>query len=161
MHRPSDLLRRGSGVLRRRSALSLRGSAVSLRASALVRRGWELRPRRRDLGTGRRQGLLPGSVRLLRGSGLRRRAGAPAERPGTSLPLYPRLLRLRHLRPGAWQRAALAEGVFGVAVLLVLADVATAWTLLALPLAVAGIVKAHDVLAGMLRPPGGRGPDQG
>jgi hypothetical protein len=34
----------------------------------------------------------------------------------------------------------------------VLADLATAWTLIVLPLAVAVVVKAHDVLAGVLSP---------
>jgi hypothetical protein len=67
-----------------------------------------------------------------------------------SAPLYPRLLRLRHVHPNAWQRAALGEGALAVAVLLVLADLATAWTLLVLPLAVAAVVKAHDLLAGLL-----------
>ena len=65
-------------------------------------------------------------------------------------PLYPRLLRLRHVAPNAWQRAVLGEGALAVAVLLVLADLATAWTLVALPLAVAAVVKAHDALAGFL-----------
>ena len=68
-------------------------------------------------------------------------------------PLYPRLLRLRHVAPNAWQRAVLGEGALAVAVLLVLADLATAWALLALPLAVAAVVKAHDVLAGQLSQP--------
>jgi hypothetical protein len=67
-------------------------------------------------------------------------------------PLYWRLLRLRHVRPNGWQRALLVEGVVSVAVVLTLADVATAWTLLVLPLAAAFVVKAHDVLAGLLRP---------
>ena len=66
------------------------------------------------------------------------------------VPLYPRLLRLRHVAPNAWQRAVLGEGALGGAVLLVLADLATAWTLVALPLAVAAVVKAHDALAGFL-----------
>jgi hypothetical protein len=35
---------------------------------------------------------------------------------------------------------------------LALADLATAWTLVVLPLAVAAVVKAHDVLAGLLEP---------
>jgi hypothetical protein len=65
-------------------------------------------------------------------------------------PLYPRLLRLRHVHPNAWQRALLGEGALALAVLLVLADVATAWTLIVLPLAVAAVVKAHDLLAGYL-----------
>ena len=67
-------------------------------------------------------------------------------------PLYPRLLRLRHVAPNAWQRAVLGEGALAAAVLLVLADLATAWTLVALPLAVAAVVKAHDALAGFLAP---------
>ena len=76
-------------------------------------------------------------------------------RPGekTKVPLYPRLLRLQHVHPNAWQRALLGEGALGVAVLLVLADLASAWTLLALPVAVAVVVKAHDGLAGLLARP--------
>ena len=79
-------------------------------------------------------------------------------RPGaaegrTKTPLYPRLLRLRHVSPNAWQRAVLGEGALGVAGLLVLADLATAWTLVALPVAVAVVVKAHDGLAGLLAHP--------
>jgi len=70
------------------------------------------------------------------------------------LPLYPRLLRLRHIRPNVWQRALLGEGALGLAILLVLADLATAWTLLVLPLAVAVVVKAHDRLAGFLQQAG-------
>jgi hypothetical protein len=70
----------------------------------------------------------------------------PAPKP----PLYWRALRLRHLRPNGWQRAILVEGVLALALILVLADVATAWTLLVLPLASAVLVKGHDVLAGLL-----------
>ena len=65
-------------------------------------------------------------------------------------PLYSRLLRLRHIAPNAWQRALLGEGALALATLLVLADLATAWTLVVLPLAVAVFVKAHDLLAGVL-----------
>lgn len=68
----------------------------------------------------------------------------------TKPPLYWRLLRLRTIHPNGWQRAILVEGVAAVAVILVLADVASAWTLLALPLVSAAIVKGHDVLAGLL-----------
>jgi quinol-cytochrome oxidoreductase complex cytochrome b subunit len=60
---------------------------------------------------------------------------------------------LRHIHPNGWQRALWGEGALGVAVLLVLADLATAWTLLVLPLAVAAVVKAHDLLAGVLGSP--------
>ena len=76
-------------------------------------------------------------------------------------PLYPRLLRLRHVRPKAWQRAALGEGALALAGLLVLADLASAWTLLVLPLAVALVVKGHDVLAGLLARPVPREPGVG
>jgi hypothetical protein len=82
---------------------------------------------------------------------------APATR--TKRPLYPRLLRLRNVRPNAWQRALFGEGALAVAVVLVLADIASAWTLLVLPFAVAAVVKAHDVLAGVL--PGHAGHDDG
>jgi hypothetical protein len=71
---------------------------------------------------------------------------APTAKP----PLYWRLLRLRYLRPNGWQRALFADIPIFVAVVLVLADVASAWTLLVLPLAVAAVVKANDLLTGML-----------
>jgi hypothetical protein len=77
-------------------------------------------------------------------------AAAPGGPVPARRPLYPRLLRLRTVHPNAWQRALLGEGALAIAVLLVLADLATAWTLLVLPLAVAAVVKAHDLLAGIL-----------
>ncbi len=67
-------------------------------------------------------------------------------------PLYWRLLRLHHVRPNGWQRALLVEGVFALAALLTLADVASAWTLIALPVAVAAVVKLNDIVAGLLAP---------
>ena len=70
--------------------------------------------------------------------------------PKDKKPLYPRLLRLRHIAPNAWQRAVLGEGAIGVGVLLAMADLASAWTIVALPVAVAGVVKAHDALQGLL-----------
>ena len=136
-----SLLTRGSALLRRPVAPLRRGSTQLRHRSAQLRH--------QSVQRGRPSLPHPWSVLLRR----RDASGEPRNTP--ALPLYPRLLRLRHVRPGAWQRAALAEGVVGVAVLLVLADVASAWTLLALPLAVAGMVKAHDVLAGLLRRPGG------
>jgi hypothetical protein len=66
-------------------------------------------------------------------------------------PLYWRLLRLRQLRPNGWQRALLVEGSVAVGVLLVLADAATAWTVLVLPVVVALVVKANDLLLDRLR----------
>jgi hypothetical protein len=68
-------------------------------------------------------------------------------------PMYWRLLRLRYVRPNGWQRAVFVEGVIGLSVVLVLADVASAWTLVVLPLCSAVVVKSHDVLVGMLRRP--------
>ena len=79
---------------------------------------------------------------------------APAARPKKEKrPLYPRLLHLQHVHPNAWQRAALGEGAIGVAALLCLADVASLWTLVVLPVGVAAVVKAHDQLAGLLERP--------
>jgi hypothetical protein len=63
---------------------------------------------------------------------------------------YGRALRLRHLRLSTWQRAILAEGSVVVAFVLVLGDLASAWLLLVLPLSVAAVVKAHDLLSGAL-----------
>lgn len=66
-------------------------------------------------------------------------------------PLYWRLLRLHNLRPSGWQRALFADLPVAVAVILVLSDSASAWTVLVLPLAVTAVVKAHDLIAGVLR----------
>lgn len=72
--------------------------------------------------------------------------------PARRRPLYASLLRLRHIAPNGWQCALLGDGALAVAAVLVLADVASAWTLLALPLGVALVVKAHDLLAGLVGP---------
>ena len=79
-------------------------------------------------------------------------AAAVQEAPPVKVkrPLYPRLLRLQHIQPNAWQRAALGEGAVGAGVLLSMADLATAWSIVALPVAVAVVVKAHDALQGLL-----------
>lgn len=66
---------------------------------------------------------------------------------GPSQPLYWRLLRLHHVRPGPGMRVVLVEGLVLVGILLSLAGVATAWCVLLLPATGAVIVKAHDVLA--------------
>jgi hypothetical protein len=68
-------------------------------------------------------------------------------------PLYPQLLRLQHVHPNAWQRAVLGEGMVVVGLLLAAADVASLWTPVVLPVAVAAVVKAHDVTVGLLAPP--------
>lgn len=82
-------------------------------------------------------------------------AGGPAGPAGGRKrpPLYSRLLGLKHIAPNVWQRALLGEGSLAVGIVLVLADLATAWTILVLPLAVAVVVKAHDLLAGYLQRP--------
>jgi hypothetical protein len=77
-------------------------------------------------------------------------AAGPRDRKA---PLYWRLLRLRHVHPNGWQRALLLEGVIAAAVVLVLAGVASIWTLLVLPVVVALLVKLHDLLAGSLASP--------
>lgn len=91
------------------------------------------------------------------GSGLVESAGGAVVPPSRDReprkdkkPLYPRLLGLRHVHPNAWQRAALGEGAIGAGVLLAMADLASAWSIVALPVAVAVIVKAHDLLQGLL-----------
>lgn len=68
----------------------------------------------------------------------------------TKRPLYPTLLHLQHVHPNAWQRALLGEGMAVVGGLAALADLASAWSVVALPVAVAVVVKAHDLLAGHL-----------
>jgi len=92
----------------------------------------------------------PTGRRLTRGALAEGAAAAPKR---ARRPFYPRLLRLRHVHPNGWQRAVLGEGALLVAILLVLADLASAWTLLVLPVAVAVLVKAHDGLAGLLEQP--------
>jgi len=67
-----------------------------------------------------------------------------------SQPGLVRLLRLRHLRLAGWQRFVLGDVPIVAAVLLVLADLASAWLLVALPAAVGAMVKLHDVVAGRL-----------
>ena len=74
-------------------------------------------------------------------------------------PLYARLLRLRHTALSRWQAVVLFDGVLVVGVLMALAEVASAWTPVVLPAAVALVVKAYDVVAGLAGPfpPAGEG----
>ncbi|HVT21580.1 MAG TPA: hypothetical protein VHE57_09360 [Mycobacteriales bacterium] len=72
------------------------------------------------------------------------------EEESRSAPLYWRLLRLRHTRPNGWLRALYFEGSVALGVVLVLAEAASVWTIVVLPLVVAVVVKANDVLAGNL-----------
>ena len=83
--------------------------------------------------------------------------------------LYLTALRVRHLQPGVFSRVLLVEGVLAAAVILALADLASAWLILVLPLVVAALVKLHDLVqegierihgsqpgsAGMQNSPGG------
>lgn len=71
---------------------------------------------------------------------------------GQKEPLYPRVLGLKNVHPNGWQRAVLVEGVALAGGLAALADLATAWAPLILPIAAAAVVKFHDVLAGVLPP---------
>ena len=64
-------------------------------------------------------------------------------------PLYARVLRLRHIRPGGLLCFAFFEGAVAVGVLLALAELAPWWAALVLPLVVAGMVKMNDVVAGL------------
>ncbi len=66
-------------------------------------------------------------------------------------PFYPTLLHLEHVHPNAWQRAVLGEGMAALGGLLAMADLASAWSIVVLPVAVAAVVKVHDLLAGLLQ----------
>lgn len=79
-------------------------------------------------------------------------ASAGSAAPPAVPPMYWRVLRLSAVRPNGWQRATLVEGVIGVSIVLALADVASAWTIVVLPLVAMAIVKVHDYLAGVLEP---------
>ncbi|HEX3899566.1 MAG TPA: hypothetical protein VHW74_10365 [Mycobacteriales bacterium] len=70
---------------------------------------------------------------------------------GRPAPMFWRVLRLRHIRPNGWLRALFFEGSVALAVVLVLAGAASVWTIVVLPMVVALIVKANDVLVGSLR----------
>ena len=70
---------------------------------------------------------------------------------------YGRLLRLRHLRVGPTERRLLLDLPLAVAVLLALADVASAEVLVSLPLVVALVVVYHDRVVGPLVTPPGQG----
>jgi hypothetical protein len=73
--------------------------------------------------------------------------------------MYWRLLRLRYIRPNGWLRALFVEGSVGLAVVLVLAEKASIWAIVALPVIVAALVKANDWIAGGVRRRARSGPD--
>ncbi len=65
-------------------------------------------------------------------------------------PLYPRLLRLEHVHPNGWQRALLVEGMAFVGLLGALADKASWWAPVVMPVAAAAVIKFHDALSGVI-----------
>ena len=81
-----------------------------------------------------------------------RPADEPEEKKPKRRPFYERALRLQHLRLRPWQRVAAADGSVVLAIVLVLADLVSLWAVLVLPLAVAGFVKLHDLIAGLYAP---------
>jgi hypothetical protein len=70
----------------------------------------------------------------------------------TNAPLYHRLLRLRHYRPGPLMTMVLFEGSIAVSAVLALAELLNWWSVLAIPLTVAAMVKFNDVVAGLSKP---------
>lgn len=94
-----------------------------------------------------------------------RRGGAPGDRRGTSartrprrdVPLYARVLRLRHIAPSGFLCFVYLEGAVALGILLGLAELVSWWDVLVLPAVVALMVKLNDVVAGLLARPAGPG----
>lgn len=80
----------------------------------------------------------------------------PAPAMGRARPLYARVLKLRYINPGAGLCLVFFEGMVSLAALLALAEQVSWWGVAVLPLAVAGMVKVNDVIAGMLARSHGR-----
>lgn len=76
----------------------------------------------------------------------------------TKRPIYARVLRLKHIRPGPWWCFLFLEGSIAVAGVLVLADRVNVWALVVMPVGVAIAVKLNDVIAGALPPAAGAPP---
>jgi hypothetical protein len=68
-------------------------------------------------------------------------------------PLYFRILRVRHLKARPWVVFVLFEGSIAVGILLALAEFISWWGVLAIPVAVAAMVKINDVVAGAMLEP--------
>jgi hypothetical protein len=66
-------------------------------------------------------------------------------------PLYHRLLRLRHYRPGTAMTFMLFEGSVITPALLAFADLLEWWSVLIVPAVVAALVKFNDVVVGVPR----------
>jgi hypothetical protein len=69
---------------------------------------------------------------------------------GAGTTWYIRLLRLQRVQPGFWTETLYVYGAALVGGVLYLADLASAWTVLVLPLAVAATVKVYDLVASAL-----------
>ncbi|MFG3339467.1 hypothetical protein [Glycomyces sp. NPDC048151] len=65
-------------------------------------------------------------------------------------PWYARMLRLRHLYLSNIWCVVLFEGSIALAVLMALTELVSWWVVPVLPLAVAGMVKLNDLIAGTL-----------
>jgi hypothetical protein len=63
-------------------------------------------------------------------------------------PFYVRALRLTYVRPGGLWCFLFFEGTIALAVLLSLAELVNWWSVVVLPLSVAGLVKINDIVAG-------------
>jgi hypothetical protein len=75
---------------------------------------------------------------------------APASQ---DLPLYARVLMLRHLAPSGFLCFVFLEGAIALGILLALAELVSWWGVLVLPATVALMVKLNDVVAGMVAGP--------
>lgn len=84
------------------------------------------------------------------------RSSAPVRR---ALPLYARMLRLRHLAPSGLLCFVFLEGAVVLGVLLALAELVSWWGVVVLPVTVALMVKFNDLVAGAIvpRPVAGEG----
>lgn len=64
---------------------------------------------------------------------------------------YVRLLRLRRVRPRFWTETLLVYGPALVGLVLYLGDLATAWSIVVLPVVVALTVKLYDLVVSALQ----------
>jgi hypothetical protein len=76
-------------------------------------------------------------------------------------PLYHRLLRLRHYRPGPLMTAVLFEGSIAASAVLALAEILPWWGVVAIPVTVAAMVKFNDLVLDLARRPPRRPPTGG
>lgn len=76
------------------------------------------------------------------------------------MPLYGRILGLRHVNPSGLLCFAYFEGAIALGFLLALAELVTWWGVLILPASVAVMVKINDVVAGAVARSADRVPDR-